>query len=122
MSETTPKDGAPEAAVDTEQATGPAEAASGTGSTGTGATEAQAAEAAAGAAKKRKHRGEPTGKLLRIAIGLVFVGLALELVPLLYFRPITFVIFFFLGIPIAGLGMLLYLWRVLRNLRETGAL
>ncbi len=118
MSETTPKGGTPDAAEDQAKGAKPevgaAEAAE------AGAVKAQAEEA--GAAEKGKARVEPTGKLLRIAIVLVFVGLALELVPLLYFRPITFVIFFFLGIPIAGLGMLIYVWRVLRNLRETGAL
>lgn len=69
-----------------------------------------------------KSRKDATGRALRLAIILVFGGLVLELVPLLYFRPITFLIFFFIGIPVAGLGMLIYVWRVLRGLQEKGAL
>jgi hypothetical protein len=49
------------------------------------------------------------GRLLRISSLLVIVGLALEIVSLLWFHPLSFVLFAFLAVSLIGLGILLYL-------------
>ena len=49
------------------------------------------------------------GRLLRISSFLVIVGLVLELVSLLWFHPLSFVLFAFLAASLIGLGILLYL-------------
>jgi hypothetical protein len=49
------------------------------------------------------------GRLLRISSLLVIVGLALEIVSLLWFHPLSFVLFAFLAASLIGLGILLYL-------------
>jgi hypothetical protein len=49
------------------------------------------------------------GRLLRISSGLVILGLALEIVSLLWFHPLSFVLFAFLAVSLIGLGILVYL-------------
>jgi hypothetical protein len=49
------------------------------------------------------------GRLLRISSLLVIVGLVLEIVSLLWFHPLSFVLFAFLAASLIGLGILLYL-------------
>ncbi|MGD0429423.1 MAG: hypothetical protein ABSC10_22175 [Candidatus Acidiferrales bacterium] len=49
------------------------------------------------------------GRLLRISSLLVIVGLVLEVVSLLWFHPLSFVLFAFLAASLIGLGILLYL-------------
>jgi hypothetical protein len=49
------------------------------------------------------------GRLLRISSGLVIVGLLLEIVSLLWFHPLSFVLFAFLAAALIGLGILVYL-------------
>jgi hypothetical protein len=50
-----------------------------------------------------------TGRLLRISSFLVILGLLLEIVSLLWFHPLSFVLFAFLAASLIGLGILLYL-------------
>jgi hypothetical protein len=49
------------------------------------------------------------GRLLRISSGLVIAGLFLEIVSLLWFHPLSFVLFAFLAASLIGLGILMYL-------------
>jgi hypothetical protein len=49
------------------------------------------------------------GRLLRISSFLVIVGLLLEIVSLLWFHPLSFVLFAFVATSFIGLGVLLYL-------------
>jgi hypothetical protein len=49
------------------------------------------------------------GRLLRISSLLVILGLVLEIVSLLWFHPLSFVLFAFLAASLIGLGILLYL-------------
>jgi hypothetical protein len=49
------------------------------------------------------------GRLLRVSSVLVIVGLLLEIVSLLWFHPLSFVLFAFLAASLIGLGILVYL-------------
>jgi hypothetical protein len=53
------------------------------------------------------------GRFLRISSGLVIVGLLLEIVSLLWFHPLSFVLFAFLAASLIGLGILVYLASLL---------
>lgn len=48
-------------------------------------------------------------RLLRIASGLIVLGLVVEIVSLLWFHPLAFVLFAFVGIALIGLGIVVYL-------------
>ena len=48
-------------------------------------------------------------RLLQISSGLVIVGLLLEIVSLLWFHPLSFVLFAFLAAVLIGLGVLVFL-------------
>jgi hypothetical protein len=48
-------------------------------------------------------------RLLQIASALVIVGLLLEIVSLLWFHPLSFVLFAFVAATLIGLGILVYL-------------
>ena len=48
-------------------------------------------------------------RLLQISSGLVIVGLLLEIVSLLWFHPLSFVLFAFLAVVLIGLGILVFL-------------
>jgi hypothetical protein len=48
-------------------------------------------------------------RLLRISSGLVILGLLVEIVSLLWFHPLAFVLFAFVGVSLMGLGILVYL-------------
>ena len=48
-------------------------------------------------------------RLLRIASVLVIVGLGLEIISLLWFHPLSFVLFAFVAVSLIGLGMLVFL-------------
>jgi hypothetical protein len=48
-------------------------------------------------------------RLLRISSALVIVGLVLEIVSLLWFHPLSFVLFAFIAATFIGLGTLVYL-------------
>lgn len=49
------------------------------------------------------------GRLLRVSSALVIVGLLLEIVSLLWFHPLSFVLFAFVAVALIGLGILVYL-------------
>lgn len=48
-------------------------------------------------------------RLLQISSSLVIVGLLLEIVSLLWFHPLSFVLFAFLAAVLIGLGILVFL-------------
>jgi hypothetical protein len=48
-------------------------------------------------------------RLLQVSSALVIVGLLLEIVSLLWFHPLSFVLFVFVGATLVGLGILIYL-------------
>jgi hypothetical protein len=48
-------------------------------------------------------------RLLRISSALVIVGLVLEIVSLLWFHPLSFVLFAFIAATFIGLWILVYL-------------
>lgn len=48
-------------------------------------------------------------RLLRVASGLVILGLGLEITSLLWFHPLSFVLFAFFAASLIGLGILVYL-------------
>jgi len=48
-------------------------------------------------------------RLLRISSGLVIVGLVIEIVSLLWFHPLSFVLFAFVAASLIGVGILVYL-------------
>lgn len=48
-------------------------------------------------------------RLLQVSSGLVIFGLLLEIVSLLWFHPLSFVLFAFLAAALIGLGILVYL-------------
>jgi hypothetical protein len=48
-------------------------------------------------------------RLLRVSSGLVIAGLLLEIVSLLWFHPLSFVLFAFVAATLIGLGILVYL-------------
>jgi hypothetical protein len=48
-------------------------------------------------------------RLLQVSSALVVVGLALEIVSLLWFHPLSFVLFAFVAATLIGVGVLVYL-------------
>ncbi|MFZ0581550.1 MAG: hypothetical protein WAN72_01180 [Candidatus Acidiferrales bacterium] len=48
-------------------------------------------------------------RLLQVSSALVIVGLLLEIVSLLWFHPLSFVLFAFVAAALIGLGILVYL-------------
>jgi len=48
-------------------------------------------------------------RLLQISSALVIIGLLLEIVSLLWFHPLSFVLFAFVAAGLIGLGILVYL-------------
>jgi hypothetical protein len=48
-------------------------------------------------------------RLLQVSSALVIVGLLLEIVSLLWFHPLSFVLFAFVAATLIGLGILIYL-------------
>lgn len=47
--------------------------------------------------------------LLRISSAFIILGLAVEIISLLWYHPLSFVLFAFIGISLIGLGILVYL-------------
>jgi hypothetical protein len=50
-----------------------------------------------------------TRRLLQVSSALVIVGLLLEIVSLMWFHPLSFVLFAFVAATLIGLGILVYL-------------
>lgn len=48
-------------------------------------------------------------RLLQVSSGLIILGLLVEIVSLLWFHPLSFVLFAFVGAFLIGLGILVYL-------------
>jgi hypothetical protein len=48
-------------------------------------------------------------RVLRVSSALVIVGLSLEIASLLWFHPLSFVLFAFVAATLIGLGILVYL-------------
>lgn len=48
-------------------------------------------------------------RLLQVSSALVIVGLLLEIVSLLWFHPLSFVLFAFVAATLIGLGIVIYL-------------
>ena len=48
-------------------------------------------------------------KLLKVSSGLIILGLLVEIVSFLWFHPLSFVLFIFVGVFLIGLGILVYL-------------
>jgi hypothetical protein len=62
----------------------------------------------------------PMQQRLRIAGILVLIGLLVEAAALRWVHPAAFLVFAFIGIPIVGLGIVIYLYSVvsLRSLDD----
>jgi hypothetical protein len=61
-----------------------------------------------------------TRRLLQISSALVILGLLLEIVSLLWFHPLSFVLFAFVAASFIGLGILLYLISLVFVVAPTG--
>ncbi len=48
-------------------------------------------------------------RMLRIASALIVVGLGVEIISLLWFHPLSFVLFAFVAATLIGLGIVIYL-------------
>jgi hypothetical protein len=48
-------------------------------------------------------------RMLRIASGLIVLGLLLEIISLIWFHPLAFVLFAFVAATLIGLGVLVFL-------------
>jgi len=48
-------------------------------------------------------------RLLRVSGALIALGLIVEIVSLLWFHPLAFVLFAFVGVALIGLGIVVYL-------------
>lgn len=56
-----------------------------------------------------KFRGVDIRRFLQVSSGLIILGLIVEIVSLLWFHPLSFVLFLFVGVILIGLGILVYL-------------
>jgi hypothetical protein len=48
-------------------------------------------------------------RLLQVSSGLIILGLLIEIATLLWFHPLSFVLFAFVGASLIGVGILVYL-------------
>jgi hypothetical protein len=48
-------------------------------------------------------------RFLQVSSGLIILGLLVEIVSLLWFHPLSFVLFVFVGAILIGLGIVVYL-------------
>jgi len=48
-------------------------------------------------------------RFLQVSSGLIILGLLVEIVSLLWFHPLSFVLFIFVGVILMALGILVYL-------------
>ncbi|MGA8036841.1 MAG: hypothetical protein WA823_12455 [Candidatus Acidiferrales bacterium] len=51
-------------------------------------------------------------RLMRIASALISVGLSVEMISLLWFHPLSFVLFAFVAASLIGLGIVIFLLSV----------
>jgi hypothetical protein len=60
-------------------------------------------------ARPMKLRAMGIGRFLQVSSGLIILGLLVEIVSLLWFHPLSFVLFAFVGVVLIGLGIVVYL-------------
>ena len=48
-------------------------------------------------------------RFLQVSSSLIILGLLVEIVSLLWFHPLSFVLFVFVGVTLMGLGIVVYL-------------
>jgi hypothetical protein len=48
-------------------------------------------------------------RFLQVSSGLIIMGLLVEIVSLLWFHPLSFVLFIFVGVILIALGIMVYL-------------
>lgn len=60
-------------------------------------------------------------RLLRAASALIILGLVVEAISLMWFHPLSFVLFAFVGIILIGLGILLFLASLVFAIPTQGA-
>jgi hypothetical protein len=48
-------------------------------------------------------------RFLQVSSGLIILGLLVEILSLLWFHPLSFVLFVFVGVILMGLGIVVYL-------------
>jgi hypothetical protein len=48
-------------------------------------------------------------RFLQVSSSLIILGLLVEIVSLLWFHPLSFVLFAFVGVTLIGLGIMVYL-------------
>lgn len=56
-----------------------------------------------------KFRAIGIRRFLQVSSALIVLGLLVEMVSLLWFHPLSFVLFAFVGVVLIGLGILVYL-------------
>ena len=56
-----------------------------------------------------KLRGIGIRRFLQVSSGLIILGLLVEIVSLLWFHPLSYLVFLFVGVILIGLGILVYL-------------
>jgi hypothetical protein len=61
------------------------------------------------------------GRLLRAASALIILGLVVEAISLMWFHPLSFVLFAFVGIALIGLGILVFLASLVFAVPSQGA-
>jgi hypothetical protein len=59
-------------------------------------------------------------RLLRAASALIVLGLLVEIISLLWFHPLAFVLFAFIGVALIALGILVYLASLVFAVPSTG--
>ena len=52
-------------------------------------------------------------RLLQVSSALIILGLFVEIATLLWFHPLAFVLFAFIGVTLIGLGILIYLASII---------
>ncbi len=62
----------------------------------------------------------PMERRLRVAGSFVLLGLLVEVIALRWVHPAAFLVFAFIGIPIASLGAVIYLYSLI-SLRSTSS-
>lgn len=57
-------------------------------------------------------------KFLRVSSALIILGLLVEIVSLVWFHPLSFVLFAFVAVSLMGLGILVYLASLVFSVSE----
>jgi hypothetical protein len=62
---------------------------------------------------------DPTDRRLRIAGILILLGLVIQAAALRWVHPAAFLVLAFIGIPLASLGIVIYLWALVSIRSDT---